>query len=112
MTTSPVVEAVLFSSDTLSKIILYLPSVDVLNLALTCTKFSTSKCILSTTVTIEQSLIEKSTHIAVQEMATEEQLAALPHYDGDSSLADYHYLQLLREPLTFDQLTGGAECYK
>jgi len=102
-------DEVLFNSDTLTKVISYLPSVDVLNLALTCTKFSTSKCILSTTVTLEQSLIEKSTYIVVQDLATEEQLAALPHYDGDSSLADYHYLQLLREPLTFDQLVGGAE---
>lgn len=104
-----VVEVVLFSSDTLSRIITYLPSVDVLNLALTCTRFSVSKCILSTTVTIEQSLIEKSTHIAVQDLASDEELAALPHYEGESTLADYHYLQLSREPLSFDQLVGGAE---
>jgi len=94
-------EAVLFSSDTLSKIITYLPSVDLLNLALTCTKFGVSNN--------DDSLIEKSTRIAVHDTATEEQLAALPHYEGESSLADYHYLQLLRAPLLFDQLTVGAE---
>jgi len=92
-------EAVLFNSDTLSKIISYLSSIDVLNLALTCTKFSVSK------LTVE-SLIEESASIAIQDIATEEQLAALPHYNGESSLADYHYLQLMREPLTFDQLVG------
>jgi len=45
----------------------------------------------------------------VQDIATEEQLEALPHYEGESSLADYHYLQLMREPLIFDQLVGDAE---
>jgi len=105
--TSCEVQAVLFNSDTLSKIIPYLPSVDVLNLALTCTRFCTSKCLLSTV--IEPSLIEKSTRISIKDFATEEQLAALPHYDGESSLADYHYLQLLRAPLTFDQLVGRAK---
>ena len=97
-------EAVLFNSDALSKIISYLPSVDVLNLALTCKRFG-----VSNTTGDKQTLIEKSAHIAVQDLATAEQLAALPHYEGESSLADYHYLQLLRETLSFDQLTGGAE---
>jgi len=93
-------EEVLFNSDALSKIISYLPSVDLLNLALTCKRFGISN------TDDELSVIKKSTNIAVHEIATEEQLAALPHYDGESSLADYHYLQLLREPLTFDQLVG------
>ena len=35
-------------------------------------------------------------------------MGALPNYDGEGSLADYHYLQLLKAPLTFDQLVGGA----
>ena len=102
-------EAVLFNSDTLSKVISYLPSIDLLNLALTCTRFSASTCILNTNHIIKPSLIEESACLAVQDIATEEQLSALPHYEGESSLADYHYLQLLRAPLTFDQLTGGAE---
>lgn len=99
-------EAVLFSSDTLSKIISYLPSVDVLNLTLTSKRFSLSN---TNNNDDEPSLIEECVNILVQEIATEEQLAALPHYNGDNSLADYHYLQLMREPLTFDQLTGKAE---
>lgn len=80
-------EAVLFNSDTLSKIISYLPSIDVLNLAITCKGFGISDV-------DKQSVIKKSAHILVHEIATEEQLAALPHYDGESSLADYHYLRL------------------
>jgi len=97
-------EEVLFNSDALSKIISYLPSVDVLNLALTCTRFG-----ISNTNDNDDSIIKESTRIAVQDIATEEQLAALPHYEGENSLADYHYLQLMREPLTFDQLVGHIE---
>ena len=95
-------EEILFNSDTLSKIISYLPSDDVLYLALTSKRFGISS-------DDELSVIKKSTHIAVHDIATEEQLAALPHYECESSLADYHYLQLMRAPLVFDQLTGGAE---
>ena len=94
-------EAVLFNSDTLSKIISYLPSVDLLNLGLTCKRFGISNN------TNEDSIIKESTLSALLQIATEEQLAALPHYNGESSLADYHYLQLVREPLTFDQLVGA-----
>ena len=96
-------EEVLFNSDTLSRIISFLPSVDLLNLALTCKKFGIHHDV------DKLSVIKKSVHILVHEIATEEQLAAIPSYDGESSLADYHYLQLMREPLTFDQFTRGAK---
>ena len=95
-------EEVLFNSDTLTKIISYLPSVDVLNLSLTCTRFGI------TNTNDDDSIIKESTRIAIQDFATEEQLAALPHYDGENSLADYHYLQVMRGPLAFDQLIGAA----
>ena len=95
-------EAVLFNSDALSKIISYLSSVDVLNLAITCKRIGISD-------NDDSSVIKDSASIVVQDLATEEQLAALPRYDGESSLADYHYLQLMREHLTFDQLSRGAE---
>ena len=95
-------EEVLFSIDTLSKVISYLPSIDVLNLALTCKRFGLSN-------TNDDSIIEESVCIAIQEIASEEQLAALPYYFGESKLADYHYLQLMREPLAFDHLTPGIE---
>jgi len=95
-------EEVLFNSDTLSKIISYLPSKDVLNLALTCMRFGVSN-------DDDESLIEKSICITIKDTATEEQQATLSCYNGENSLADYHYLQSMREPLTFDQLVGAAE---
>ena len=101
-TTNNCKEVVLFNSDTLSKIISYLPSIDLLSLGLTCKRFGISD-------DDKLSVIKMSADILVHEIATEEQLAALPHYDGESSLADYHYLQLMREPLTFDQLVGDID---
>jgi len=95
-------EAVLFNGDTLSKIISYLPSIDLLNLALTCKRFGVSN-------NDDDSIIKESASIAIQDIATEDQLAALPYYNGESSLADYHYLQFIRAPPTFDQIVGKAE---
>jgi len=97
-------EAVLFNSDTLSKIISYIPSIDVLNLALANKRFG-----ISDNNDDDISIIEESTRIAIQDIATEEELATLPYYNGENSLADYHYLQFMRGPLTFDQLDIGAE---
>jgi len=102
MMVHPYKEAVLFNTDTLSKIISLLPSIDLLKLAVTCKRFGIASGSSS-------SLIEESACIVIRDIATEEQLAALPQYDGENSLADYHNLQLLRTPLTFDQLIGGAE---
>lgn len=63
-------DEVLFNSDTLSKIISYLPSVDLLNLALTSKRFIHND---------NDSIIKESARIVVHDIATEEQLAALPH---------------------------------
>jgi len=93
-------EEVLFNTDTLPKIISYLPSIDVLNLALTCTRFCKSD-------NDDQSLIEKSARIVIQYIATEEELATLPYYNGENSLANYYYLRFMRGPLTFDQLVNA-----
>ena len=94
-------DEVLFNCDTLSKIVPFLPSIDLLSLALTCKRFGISD-------DEKQSVIKKTVNVLVKGISTEDQLAALPYYDGESSLADYHYLQLLREPLAFDQLVGAA----
>jgi len=96
-------EEVLFNSDTLSKVISYLPSVDLLNLALTCKRFGVSN---NNDV---PSLIEESARIAIQDIATEEELVTLPYYNGENSLANYHYLQFMTGPLTFDRLVGSVE---
>ena len=105
-------EEVLFNSDTLSKIISYLTSIDLLNLALTCKMFGVYNTDTIQRFSIsdddnELSLIEKSARIAIKDIAAEEELAALPYYEGENSLADYHYLQSMRLPLTFDQLVGA-----
>ena len=97
-------EEVLFNSDTLPKIISYLPSNDLLNLALTCRRFGSAP--INDDNNEEPSLIEESTRIAIQDIATQEQLATLPFYNGTNSLEEYHYLQFLRGPLTFDQLSA------
>jgi len=91
-------DEVLFNSDTLSKVISFLPSTDLLNLALTCKKFGISS------EDDKLSLIEESARLMVQEIATEEELITLPYYNGENSLANYHYLQFMRGPLGFDQL--------
>jgi len=96
-------EEVLFNSDALSRIVSYLPSVDVFNLALTSKRFGVSSD------DDESSLIKDSVRIAIQDNATEDELAILPYYNGKNSLTDYHYLQFMRGPLTFDQLGVGAE---
>ena len=90
-------EEVLFNTDILSKVISYLPSIDLLNLGLTCKRFGVSN-------TDDNSIIKESASVAIKNIASQEQLAALPHHDGENSLANYHYLQLLQAPLTFDQL--------
>ena len=66
-------EAILFNSDTLSNIISFLPSIDVLNLALTSMRFSVSNH-------DDDSLIKVSARIAIQDIATEEQIATLYRY--------------------------------
>ena len=104
-------EEVLFNSDALSKIISYLTSIDLLNLALTCKRFGvydtdTIQRFIISDDDNELSLIEKSARITIKDIATEEELAALPYYEGENSLEDYHYLQFTRGPLTFDQLVG------
>src|SRR5210317_218808 len=99
-------ESVLFNSDSLFKIASYLPAEGLLNLALTCRRFGIAQSgsdgdnILS--------LVEETARRIVQNIATDEEMAALPGYDEDNYwLSKYNYLQLLRAPLTFDQLAGS-----
>ena len=99
----PCMESVMFNSDSLFRIASYLPADGLLDLALTCRRFGISgeDCL---------SLVEETARRIVQDIATEEEMAALPGYDRDSNwISKYNYLQLLRAPLTFDQLTGDAE---
>ena len=103
--TSCMGESVLFNSDSLFKIASYLPAEGLLNLALTCRRFGIAP-LSHSDVDDSISLIEETARRIVQDDATEEQMAALPDYEGDNWLSKYNFLQSLRVPLTFDQLVG------
>ena len=99
-------ESVLFNSDSLFKIASYLPAEGLLNLALTCRRFGIGIAPLSDSDGDSSlSLIEETARRIVQDIATDEQMAALPRYDGDNWLSIYHFFRLL----TFDQLVGPIE---
>ena len=97
-------ESVMFNSDSLFRIASYLSADGLLNLALTCQRFGIGGDSLS--------LIEETARRIIQDIATDEQLNALPSYDDGNWLCKYNYLQLLRAPLTFDQLVGSIEHVK
>ena len=101
-------ESVLFNSDSLFKIASYLPADGLLNLALTCTRFGVAGTKSSEFGDgyYRLSLVEETARRIVHDVATEEQMNALPNYDGENWLSKYNYLQLLSIPLTFDQLVG------
>ena len=95
-------ELALFNSDILLKIATYLPVDGLRQLSLTCRR-------LGIGCDDSLSLIEETARRVVQDIATEEEMAALPGYDKDNWLYKYNYLQSLRIPLTFDQLVGRIE---
>ena len=98
-------ESVLFNSDSLFKIASYIPADGLLNLALTRRRFGVAP--LSDGDDDDSlSLVEETARRVVHDVATEEQMNALPRYDGENWLSKYNYLQSLQMPLTFDQLVG------
>ena len=99
------VESVLFNSDSLFKIASYLPADGFFNLALTCRRFGVAPARRDEGDS-RLSLVEETARRIVHDVATEEQMSALPRYDGYNWLSKYNYLQLLQMPLTFDQLVG------
>ena len=103
---SSCVESVLFNDDSLFKIASYLPADGLLNLALTCTRFGAPTRSSEVGDDSSLSLVEGTARKIVHDVATEEQMSALPRYDGDNWISKYNYLQSLRKPLTFDQLVG------
>ena len=104
-------ESVLFNSDSLFKIASYLPADGLLNLALTCTRFGVAP-LPEIDDGSSLSLVEETARKIVQDISTEEEMAALPRYDGENWLYKYDYLQLLQMPLTFDQLVGTIDYVK
>ena len=95
------IESVLYYSDSLFKIASYLPADGLLNLALTCRRYGIGS-------DDNLSLVEETARRIVHDVATEEQKNALPHYGGGNWLSKYNHLQLLKAPLTFDQLVGST----
>ena len=99
-------ESVMFNSDSLFKIASYLPAEGLLNLALTCRRFGIAPTFSSEVGDDSLSLIEETARRLVHNIATEEQMNALPRYDGENWLSKYNCLRLLQIPLTFDHLVG------
>ena len=81
--TSCCMESVMFNSDSLFKIASYLPAEGFLNLALTCRRFGTAP-LPDSDDDISLSIIEETARRIVHDIATEEEMAALPCYDGDN----------------------------
>ena len=100
-------ESVLFNSDSLFKIASYIPAEGLLSLAMTCRRFGGAP--LPEIDDGSLSLIEETARRIVHDVATEEQMNALPCYSGDNWLSKYNYLQLLQMPLIFDQLVWPIE---
>jgi len=114
-TTCTCIELVLFNSDSLFKIASYLPAVDLLNLALTCRRYSVSESNNSL------SLIEETARRIVQDIAIvtgEERLKIEAtntvktrsqrknEMNRECWLASYHYLQY---GVIFDQMHANFE---
>lgn len=107
------------NNDIILRITPYLNAHELLNLALTCKRFGGLR-----DDTKRNSSDDNGNHYTWSFMeevarqiisnAKEEERNALPKYDGETWLAVYKELELLRRPLTFDQLLGGDEhniCY-
>ena len=101
-------ESVMFNDDSLFKIASYFPADCLLNLALTCSRFGVAS-LPESDGDSSLSLVEETARRIVHDIATEEQMNALPRYDGYNWLSKYNYLQSLQIPLTFDQLVGSIE---
>ena len=95
-------ELALFNSDILLKIATYLPVDGLRQLSLTCRR-------LGIGCDDSLSLIEETARRVVQDIATEEEMAALPAYDRDNWLCKYNFLLSVRIPLAFDQLVGPVD---
>ena len=100
------IELVLFNRDSLFKITSYLPATDLLSLALTCKRFGVAAESDNNDSGDESlSLIEVTARRIVQDITitTGEER---PRNEGESWLANYHYL---RSVVIFDQFVGGFE---
>ena len=56
----------------------------------------------------QRSLVNETAHKRFQQSATDEERSCLPKYVDESDVGLYRALALLRQPLCFDELVGGA----
>jgi len=103
------------NNDIILRITPYLNSRELLNLALTCTRFGGTNDDTKQNSSYDNneshftwSLMEEAARQIIDN-AKEEERNALPRYDEETWLALYNELELLRAPLTFDKLIGGDE---
>ena len=99
-------ELVLFSGDSLFRIASYLSADGLFNLALTCTRFGITQSRSDAGGNDSLSLVDETARRVVHDVATDDEMAALPCYDGENWLSKYNYLQSSKAPLIFDQLVG------
>lgn len=86
------VNTALFSNDIVFKFASYLSPNDMVSLALSSRKYV--------------SLVEEAARRQFQEIATGAERNVLPRYDGESWIALYRQLEIMRSPLFFDYLVG------
>ena len=101
----PCMESVMFNSDSLFKIASYLPADGLLNLALTCRRFGIAQ-LPDSECDSSLSLVEETARRVVQDIATEEEMAAMPAYDRDNWLCKYNFLLSVRFLLHLISLLG------
>ena len=112
-----VFESVLFNSDILVDIGPFLVAEDFTNLASTSRHFGgrtlTDSQDNDNAIATEQnlSLMEKIARQVIKKEQTGQERAALPRYPGESWIALYHQLVLLRKPIIFDHLVGEFAQY-
>ena len=56
----------------------------------------------------QRSLVNEAAHQRFQQNATDEETSSLPKYDGESDIGLFRALELLRQPLRFDELVGNG----
>ena len=56
----------------------------------------------------QRSLANQAAHQQFQQSATDEEISRLPKYENESDIALFRELELLRQPLCFDELVAGG----
>ena len=82
----------------------YLDADGLAQLGRTSARFGTPQAGLQ----LQRSLANEAAHQRFRQSATDEERGSLPKYDGESDVGLYRALELLRQPLRFDELVGNG----